>query len=96
MPTRHLRALHRSAKTGAKSCYEVNIFDKREDPSYGTGAVVYFAGSHPMPKAGGKWNTYEITAKGRNIVVTLNGQKPSTCRAACSSRGRSDCSTALA
>jgi hypothetical protein len=28
-----------------------------------------------MPKAGGKWNTYEITAKGRHLVVVLNGQK---------------------
>ena len=27
-----------------------------------------------MPKAGGKWNTYEITAKGRLITVVLNGQ----------------------
>jgi hypothetical protein len=26
-------------------------------------------------KAGGKWNTFEITAKGRDISVTLNGQK---------------------
>jgi 3-keto-disaccharide hydrolase len=60
---------------GAKSCYEVNVFDQRKDPTYGTGAIVYFAEVKPMPKAGGKWNTYEITAKGRNIVVTLNGQK---------------------
>ena len=28
-----------------------------------------------MPKAGGKWNTYEITAKGRQITVVLNGEK---------------------
>ena len=28
-----------------------------------------------MPKAGGKWNTFEITAKGRNITVTLNGKQ---------------------
>ena len=27
-----------------------------------------------MPKAGGKWNTFEITAKGRNIIVSLNGK----------------------
>jgi hypothetical protein len=60
---------------GAKTCYEVNIYDKRKDPSYGTGAVVNFAEVHPMPKAGGKWNTFEITAKGRHIVVVLNGQK---------------------
>ena len=28
-----------------------------------------------MPKAGGKWNTFEITAKGSHLVVVLNGQK---------------------
>lgn len=62
-------------KIGATNCYEVNIFDQRKDPTYGTGAIVYFAEVNPMPKAGGKWNTFEITAKGRNIVVVLNGQK---------------------
>jgi hypothetical protein len=60
---------------GARSCYEVNIFDQRKDPTYGTGAIVYFAEVNPMPKAGGKWNTFEITAKGRQITVVLNGQK---------------------
>jgi hypothetical protein len=60
---------------GAKTCYEVNIFDQRKDPTYGTGAIVYFAEVSPMPKAGGKWNTYEITAKGRQITVVLNGTK---------------------
>jgi hypothetical protein len=58
-----------------KSCYEVNIFDTRPDPSYGTGGIVNFAEVHPMPKAGGKWNTFEITAKGRQITVVMNGQK---------------------
>ena len=58
-----------------KSCYEVNIFDQRPDPSYGTGGIVHFAEVSPMPKAGGKWNTYEITAKDRRITVVLNGQK---------------------
>jgi hypothetical protein len=62
-------------KIGAKSCYEVNIFDQRKDPSYGTGAIVYFAEVNPMPKAGGKWNTFEITAKGRQLTIVLNGQK---------------------
>ena len=28
-----------------------------------------------MPKAAGKWNTFEITADGRHLVVMLNGQK---------------------
>jgi hypothetical protein len=63
------------AKIGDTSCYEVNIFDQRKDPTYGTGAIVKFAEVSPMPKAGGKWNTYEITAKGRLITVLLNGQK---------------------
>jgi hypothetical protein len=58
-----------------RSCYEVNIFDQRKDPTYGTGAVVNFAEVNPMPKAGGKWNTFEITAKGRQITVVMNGQK---------------------
>jgi hypothetical protein len=60
---------------GAKTCYEVNIFDQRKDPTYGTGSIVYFAEVSPMPKAGGKWNTFEITAKGRQITVMLNGAK---------------------
>jgi hypothetical protein len=45
------------------------------DPTYGTGAIVYFVEVNPMPKAGGKWNTFEITAKGRQITVVLNGEK---------------------
>ncbi len=28
-----------------------------------------------MPEAGGKWNTYEITAQGSRFVVVLSGQK---------------------
>lgn len=62
-------------KPSARTCYEVNIFDQRKDPTYGTGAIVNFVEVVPMPKAGGKWNTYEITAKGRTLVVVLNGQK---------------------
>jgi hypothetical protein len=58
-----------------KTCYEVNIFDKRPDPSYGTGAIVDVAKVNPMPKAADKWNTYEITAKGSHLTVILNGEK---------------------
>jgi hypothetical protein len=64
-----------SDKIDAKICYEVNIFDKRPDPTYGTGAIVDIAKVDPMPKAAGKWNTYEITAQGPHLVVVLNGQK---------------------
>jgi hypothetical protein len=62
-------------KIGAANSYEVNIFDKRPDPTYGTGAIVNFAKVDPMPKAGGKWNVFEITAKGSQLIVILNGQK---------------------
>jgi hypothetical protein len=37
--------------------------------------MVHFVEVYPMPKAGGKWNTYEITAKGRQTTVVLNGEK---------------------
>lgn len=63
------------AKIGSDSCYEVNIFDKRPDPTYGTGAIVDVAKVVPMPKAANKWNLYEITAQGDHFVVVLNGQK---------------------
>jgi Domain of Unknown Function (DUF1080) len=62
-------------KIGSASAYEVNIWDTRPDPIYGTGAIVDVGKVNPMPKAGGKWNVYEITAKGSTFTVTLNGQK---------------------
>jgi len=58
----------------AENCYEANIFDQRPDPSYGTGAIVLVAKvAQPMPKTGGRWNTYEITAKGDRLILVLNG-----------------------
>jgi hypothetical protein len=60
---------------GAEACYEVNIFDTRPDPSYGTGAIVNVAKVATPIKAGGKWNTYEIGAQGSHLTVTLNGMK---------------------
>ena len=63
------------AKVSSASAYEVNIYDQRPEPAYGTGAIVDVAKVVPMPKAGGKWNTYEITAKGSRMIVVLNGVK---------------------
>ncbi|HEX5778627.1 MAG TPA: DUF1080 domain-containing protein [Xanthobacteraceae bacterium] len=63
-----------------KSCYEANIFDQRKDPTYGTGGIVHFVEVKPIRKSGGKWNTYEITAKGRDITVVLNGEKTAELR----------------
>src|SRR5215475_1257823 len=63
------------AKVTAANAYEVNIWNKRPEPAYGTGAIVNIAKVDPMPKAAGKWNVYEITAKGDTLTVILNGQK---------------------
>lgn len=54
-------------------CYEANIFDQRGDRYFGTGAITNFAGGKNLPNAGGKWNTYEITADGPKLTLVLNG-----------------------
>ena len=56
-----------------KNCYEANIFDKRPDQTGRTGAIVHIAKPLAVVDAGGKWNTYEITAKGPQLTVRLNG-----------------------
>ena len=61
-------------KIGTATCYEVNINDDRPEAEYSTGAIVNVAKvSPPIPKAGGRWNTMEITAKGPQMSVVLNG-----------------------
>jgi hypothetical protein len=63
------------AKVTATNAYEVNIYDTRPDPSYGTGAIVNVAKVSPMPKAGNQWNSYDIIAKGDTFTIILNGIK---------------------
>jgi hypothetical protein len=61
-------------KLNDSNSYEANIYDQRADPLYGTGALSPdVAMVNPMPKAGGKWNDYEIYAKGSQLIVKLNG-----------------------
>ena len=63
-------------KVGADSSYEVNIWDKRPDPTYGTGAIVNFAAvTQPYVKSANRWNVFEIVARGNRVVVTLNGHQ---------------------
>jgi hypothetical protein len=62
------------SEIGAATCYEVNIFDQRPDPTYRTGAIVNVAPPKVMLETGDKWNHYEISARGRHLVVKLNGQ----------------------
>ena len=70
----YIRMTDRGSITSTNS-YEVNVFDQRPETKYGTGAIVGVAAVDPMPKAGGRWNVYEITAKGPRLTVFLNGQK---------------------
>ncbi len=68
--------LSNTKEVTAANSYEVNIFDQRPDPLYGTGAIVDVAKvAQPMPKAGGKWNTFRITAKGKRLTVVFNGER---------------------
>jgi hypothetical protein len=62
-------------KVTGDNAYEVNIFDKRPDPSYATGAIVNVAKPAVMIKAANQWNVYEITASGDTFTVTLNGTR---------------------
>ena len=62
-------------KVGATNAYEVNIYDLRPGQEFATGGIVNF-GRIPVPssyKAGGKWNTFLITAKDTNLIVEFNG-----------------------
>lgn len=68
-----IRCQDRAAITVANS-YEVNIFDRRPDPTYGTGAIVDVAPVSPLPQAGGRWNVMTIRADGDRLSVALNGR----------------------
>jgi hypothetical protein len=57
------------------NCTEANIFDQRPDQTFATGGIVHMGKVLQPVKAGGKWNTFEITARGPRIVVVMNGVK---------------------
>ena len=55
--------------------YEVNIYDTRPNQDYRTGGIVNFAKPTSVINSGGRWNTYEIVARGPRLTVTLNGTR---------------------
>lgn len=57
----------------AANSYEVNIFDRRPDPTYRTGGIVNVAKVMTNIDAGNRWNTMEIVARGSKLTVRLNG-----------------------
>ena len=56
------------------SCYEANIFDTRPDQTYRTGAILYVAEPAEFVYTGGQWNRLQITARGPQLQLTLNGR----------------------
>ena len=71
----YLRAMNPTDVRTATGAYEAQIWDKNPDPKYATGSLVNVA-PVPVPpiyQAGGKWNVYEIRAKGPEITLKLNG-----------------------
>ena len=69
----YLRVMNPTDVSTATGAYEVQIWDKNPNPAYSTGSLVNVAAVNPIYKAGGRWNTYEIYAKGPQITVKLNG-----------------------
>jgi len=77
------------AEITTTNAYEVNIFDTRPDPIYGTGAIVGVARVGDMPRTGGRWNILDIEAKGDRFTVTVNGVRTvDNVRDAAHARGR--------
>ena len=70
----YFRAPNPKQVNTASGAYEVQIWDKNPNPQYSTGSLVNVAQVKPIYKAGGKWNTFEIFAKGAEITVKLNGE----------------------
>lgn len=58
---------------GADSSYEVNIADMHENPDNRSGGIVGLVGPSQAVSTGGKWNTFDITARGGKLTVVLNG-----------------------
>ena len=69
----YIRAPNPNQVNTASGAYEVQIWDKNPNQKYATGSLVNVAEVNPIYKAGGRWNTFEIYAKGAEITVKMNG-----------------------
>jgi hypothetical protein len=56
-----------------KAAYEIQIWDK--SPNMATASLMPPAKASPTFKAAGRWNTFEITAKGPRMTVMMNGEQ---------------------
>jgi hypothetical protein len=69
----YIRAPNPKEVNTASGAFEVQIWDKNPNQAYSTGSLVNVASVPPIYKAGGRWNTFEIYAKGGHITVKMNG-----------------------
>jgi hypothetical protein len=69
----YLRAPDVKMVNTASGAFEVQIWDKNPAQNYATGSLVNVASVNGTYKAAGRWNTYEVYAKGSEITVKLNG-----------------------
>jgi hypothetical protein len=74
------------AKVGAATAYEVQIADARTDGT-GTGAITDLAKVLPPLKTTGQWNLFEISARGPQLTVLLNGKPVASAQSAKYARG---------
>jgi len=74
------------AKVGAATAYEVQIADARTDGT-GTGSITDLARVLPPLKTAGQWNRFEITARGTQLTVILNGKPVASGQSAKYARG---------
>ena len=62
------------ARIHPDTCYEFNIYDEHPQQEARTGAIVFV---HMPPLARvetvGRWNVYEVTARGGHVEVKVNG-----------------------
>ncbi len=58
---------------GAANSYEVNIADTHDNADNRSGSIVRVTGPAHTVKTAGKWNTFDITARGEELTVILNG-----------------------
>ncbi len=57
----------------ATNSYEVNIADTHDNPDSRSGSIVNVTGPAHAVTTAGKWNTFDITARGEELTVILNG-----------------------
>ena len=69
----YLRAPDIKMVNTASGAFEVQIWDKNPAQHYATGSLVNIASVNGKYNAAGRWNTYEVYAKGSEITVKLNG-----------------------